>query len=79
MIVLGQIKAVILTGLVMGIEDRVIKEIKKFEGVKDGFMVYGEYDGVFIVEVPSQEKLNALISRIRRTEGVTRTITLVAI
>jgi DNA-binding Lrp family transcriptional regulator len=76
---MGQIKAVILTGLVMGIEDRVIKEIKKFEGVKDGFMVYGEYDGVFIVEVPSQEKLNALISRIRRTEGVTRTITLVAI
>jgi len=77
--VLGQIKAVILAGLVLGIEDRVIREIKKFEGVKDGFMVYGEYDGVFIVEVPSQEKLNALISRIRRTEGVTRTITLVAI
>jgi len=77
--VLNQIKAVILTGLVLGIEDRVIREIKKFEGVKDGFMVYGEYDGVFIVEVPSQEKLNALISRIRRTEGVTRTITLVAI
>ncbi|MGB9659098.1 MAG: Lrp/AsnC ligand binding domain-containing protein [Nitrososphaerales archaeon] len=76
---LGQIKAVILTGLVMGIEDRVIREIKKYEGIKDGFMVYGEYDGVFIVEVPSQEKLNALISRIRRTEGVTRTITLVAI
>lgn len=79
MAVLGQIKAVILIGLVLGIEDRVIREIKKFEGVKDGFMVYGEYDGVFIVEVPSQEKLNALISRIRRTEGVTRTITLVAI
>ncbi len=77
--VLNQIKAVILTGLVLGIEDRVIREIKKFEGVKDGFMVYGEYDGVFIVEVPSQEKLNSLISRIRRTEGVTRTITLVAI
>jgi len=77
--VLDQIKAVILTGLVLGIEDRVIREIKKFEGVKDGFMVYGEYDGVFIVEVPSQEKLNSLISRIRRTEGVTRTITLVAI
>ncbi|MCP8309148.1 MAG: Lrp/AsnC ligand binding domain-containing protein [archaeon] len=76
---MNQIKAVILTGLVLGIEDRVIREIKKFEGVKDGFMVYGEYDGVFIVEVPSQEKLNALISRIRRTEGVTRTITLVAI
>ncbi|MCP8307282.1 MAG: Lrp/AsnC ligand binding domain-containing protein [archaeon] len=76
---MGQIKAVILAGLVLGIEDRVIREIKKFEGVKDGFMVYGEYDGVFIVEVPSQEKLNALISRIRRTEGVTRTITLVAI
>ena len=77
--VLDQIKAVILAGLVLGIEDRVIREIKKFEGVKDGFMVYGEYDGVFIVEVPSQEKLNALISRIRRTEGVARTITLVAI
>ncbi|MCP8322294.1 MAG: Lrp/AsnC ligand binding domain-containing protein [archaeon] len=76
---MDQIKAVILTGLVLGIEDRVIREIKKFEGVKDGFMVYGEYDGVFIVEVPSQEKLNSLISRIRRTEGVTRTITLVAI
>jgi DNA-binding Lrp family transcriptional regulator len=76
---LDQIKAVILTGLVLGIEERVIREIKKFEGVKDGFMVYGEYDGVFMVEVPSQEKLNALISRIRRTEGVTRTITLVAI
>ncbi|MEM3531290.1 MAG: Lrp/AsnC ligand binding domain-containing protein [Nitrososphaerales archaeon] len=76
---MGQIKAVILTGLVLGSEERVIKEIKKFEGVKDGFMVYGEYDGVFLVEVPSQEKLNALISRIRRTEGVTRTITLVAI
>ena len=76
---MGQIKAVILAGLVLGIEDRVIREIKKFEGVKDGFMVYGEYDGVFIVEVPSQEKLNALISRIRRTEGVARTITLVAI
>lgn len=77
--VLGQIKAIILTGLVLGAEERTVKEIKKFEGVKDGFMAYGEYDGVFIVEVPSQEKLNALISRIRRTEGVTRTITLVAI
>ncbi len=77
--VLGQIKAIILAGLVLGAEERTLKEIKKFEGVKDGFMVYGEFDGVLIVEVPSQEKLNALISRIRRTEGVTRTITLVAI
>ncbi|MGQ9468343.1 MAG: Lrp/AsnC ligand binding domain-containing protein [Nitrososphaerales archaeon] len=76
---MNQVKAIILTGLALGIEDRVIREIKKFKGVKDSFMVYGEYDGVFMVEVPSQEKLNALISRIRRTEGVTRTITLIAI
>jgi len=76
---LNQIRAVILTGLALGSEERIIRQIKKFEGVKDGFMVYGEYDGVFMVEAQDQESLNSLISRIRRTEGVTRTITLIAL
>ncbi|MGQ9719262.1 MAG: Lrp/AsnC ligand binding domain-containing protein [Nitrososphaerales archaeon] len=76
---MNQIRAVILTGLALGSEERIIREMKKFEGVKDGFMVYGEYDGVFIVEAQNQERLNSLISRIRRTDGVTRTITLIAL
>jgi uncharacterized protein with GYD domain len=76
---LNQIRAVILTGLALGSEERIIRQIKKFEGVKDGFMVYGEYDGVFMVEAQDQESLNSLISRIRRTDGVTRTITLIAL
>ncbi|NWG09994.1 MAG: Lrp/AsnC ligand binding domain-containing protein [Nitrososphaerales archaeon] len=76
---MNQIRAVILTGLALGLEERIIRQIKKFEGVKDGFMVYGEYDGVFMVEAQDQENLNSLISRIRRTDGITRTITLIAL
>lgn len=72
-------KAVILLGLGLGDEERVVKEIRTMEGVKDGFVVYGEHDAVIMVEVPSQEKLNAIISRIRRMEGVTRTVTLAAV
>ena len=72
------VKGVILLGLVLGWEERVLREIRKFEGVKDAFPVYGEYDGVVLFEVDGQEKLNTTIARIRRMEGVTRTVTLVA-
>ena len=72
------VKGVMLLGIVLSWEEKVIREIRRFDGVKDAFLVYGEYDGVILFETDGQAKLNAIIARIRRIEGVTRTVTLVA-
>lgn len=72
------IKAVVLVGISLGYEDKVTNTVKKLDGVKDAFQVYGEHDLVIMIETDSIEKMNAIVQKTRKLEGVTRTVTLVA-
>ena len=63
-----------------GKEKDVVKELSRLENVKEVSVVYGDYDIVAKVEVPSMENLNSLIiSQIRKIPNVSMTSTLVGI
>ena len=53
-----------------------VGKIRKIKGVKSAHIVAGPYDLVAFVEGESQEEIGELvISKIRKTQGVTNTIT----
>jgi DNA-binding Lrp family transcriptional regulator len=54
----------------------VVAKIRKIKGVKSAHIVAGPYDVIAFVEGESQEEIGELvISKIRKTQGVTNTIT----
>jgi len=54
--------------------ERVVKEqIKKVEGVKEAYTVFGRYDLVARVEAPNLEELSHLTDKIRAIAGVLST------
>ncbi|HXG31033.1 MAG TPA: Lrp/AsnC ligand binding domain-containing protein [Thermodesulfobacteriota bacterium] len=53
-----------------------VGKIRKIKGVKSADIVAGPYDLIVFVEGESQEEVGELvISKIRRTQGVTNTVT----
>jgi DNA-binding Lrp family transcriptional regulator len=53
-----------------------VGKIRKVKGVKSAHIVAGPFDLVVFVEGKSQEEIGELvISRIRKTQGVTNTVT----
>jgi len=75
------IQAYILINTKPGKEEEILEKIGKINGLKvvDASLVYGEYDIVLKVEADNLEQLrNAVVSNIRKIEGVERTITLIS-
>ena len=52
-------------------------ELRSIEGIKDVYHVFGEYDFVVIIEVRDLTTLNAVVDRIRESDAVTATQTIV--
>jgi len=59
------VKAVVLVML----EPKTFEDankIKKLAGVKDGFLVFGHYDYVTFIDVPSLEKVGQIADKIQK-------------
>jgi len=60
-----------------GYEKAAYREMKNIEGIKDAYHVFGEYDFVVIIDVKDLSILNAVVDKIRESETVTATQTII--
>ena len=60
-----------------GYEKAAYRELKNIEGIKDVYHVFGEYDFVIIIDVEDMNILSEVVDRIRESETVTATRTIV--
>lgn len=60
-----------------GYEKAAYRELRNIEGIKDVYHVFGEYDFVIIIDVEDLNILNDVVDRIRESENVTATKTII--
>ena len=64
-------KAFVLMNADLGSEDSIVNELKKLEGVKEVYQVYGVYDIVAQVEANTMERVKETITwKLRILNGV---------
>ncbi len=62
----------------LGSEDSIVNDLKKIEGVKEVYQVYGVYDIVAQVEAEMMEKVKETITwKLRKLNGVKSTLTMI--
>ncbi|NHV96882.1 MAG: Lrp/AsnC family transcriptional regulator [Thaumarchaeota archaeon] len=72
--------AFVMINAELGSEKALIKELRNIEGVVEANEVYGVYDIVVKVDLPTMDKLKEVISRkIRGLSGVRSTLTMMVI
>ena len=72
--------AFVMINAELGSEKALIKELRSIEGVVEANEVYGVYDIVVKVDLPTMDKLKEVISRkIRGLNGVRSTLTMMVI
>jgi DNA-binding Lrp family transcriptional regulator len=72
--------AFVLINSEIGSEGEVLNELKKVEGVKEAYSVYGVYDIIAKVSADSMDKLKDIVTwRIRRLNKVRSTLTMIVI
>ncbi len=72
--------AFVMINAELGSEKALIKELRSIEGVVEANEVYGVYDIVVKVDLPTMDKLKEVISRkIRGLSGVRSTLTMMVI
>ncbi len=63
-----------------GLEDEVLKKLRKIEGVEEAYVAYGVYDVVAKVRADTMENLKDVITRkLRRIDEVRSTLTLILV
>ena len=62
----------------VGDEHDVANELKRFPGVTEAQVVYGEYDVIARVELSDLALLDEIVTMARKLPGVTRTSTLIS-
>ena len=71
-------KAFVLMNAELGSEDSIVGELKRLEGVKEVYQVYGVYDIVAQVESATMEKVKEIITwKLRKLNGVKSTLTMI--
>jgi DNA-binding Lrp family transcriptional regulator len=68
---------VTMINVLPGYEKAAYRELRNLEGIKDVYHVFGQYDFVVIIDVENLSALNAVVDRIRESETVTTTQTIV--
>jgi len=68
---------VTMINVLPGYEKAAYRELKNIEGIKDVYHVFGEYDFVIIIDVEDLNALNDVVDRIRESETVKTTRTIV--
>jgi DNA-binding Lrp family transcriptional regulator len=72
--------AFVMINAELGSEKELVKELRNIEGVVEANEVYGVYDIVVKVDLPTMDKLKEVISRkIRSLRGVRSTLTMMVI
>jgi DNA-binding Lrp family transcriptional regulator len=72
--------AFVMINAELGSEKALIKELRSIEGVVEANEVYGVYDIVVKVDLPTMDRLKETISRrIRSLSGVRSTLTMMVI
>jgi len=62
----------------LGSEESIVNELKKIEGVKEVYQVYGVYDIVAQVESNTMERVKETITwKLRKLNGVKSTLTMI--
>ncbi|HEY6165203.1 MAG TPA: Lrp/AsnC ligand binding domain-containing protein [Nitrososphaeraceae archaeon] len=71
-------KAFVLMNAELGSEDSIVGELRRIEGVKEVYQVYGVYDIVTQVESDTMEKVKEIITwKLRKLNGVKSTLTMI--
>jgi len=71
-------QAFVLLNAELGSEDSIVNELKKIEGVKEVYQVYGVYDIVAQVESNTMERVKETITwKLRKLNGVKSTLTMI--
>ncbi len=74
------VNAMVLTRFMVGKEKKAIEEIKKIPGVLEVKTVFGAWDAVIMVTADGLKELaDVVVDRIRCTDGVVGTETLVEV
>ena len=68
---------VTMINVLPGYEKAAYRELRNIEGIKDVYHVFGQYDFVVVIEVEDLSILNSVVDRIRESETVTATQTIV--
>lgn len=68
---------VTMINVLPGYEKAAYRELKNIEGIKDVYHVFGEYDFVIIIDVEDLTVLNDVVDKIRESENVKATKTIV--
>jgi DNA-binding Lrp family transcriptional regulator len=62
----------------LGSEDSLVSELRRLDGVKEVYQVYGVYDIVAQVEADTMEKVKETITwKLRKLNGVKSTLTMI--
>jgi len=70
--------AFVLINTEIGSESEVLKVLKKVNGVKEAYSVYGVYDIIAKVQAETMDKLKELVTwQIRRLDKVRSTLTMI--
>lgn len=68
---------VTMINVLPGYEKAAFREMKNIEGIKEAYHVFGEYDFVVIIDVKDLSILNSVVDKIRESETVTATQTII--
>ncbi|MHA1146188.1 MAG: Lrp/AsnC ligand binding domain-containing protein [Candidatus Helarchaeota archaeon] len=62
-----------------GEEYNIVKSLRDIPEVKNAYIVYGAWDVIVEIETEGMGELNSLVLKIRRSPGVKRSATLIAL
>jgi DNA-binding Lrp family transcriptional regulator len=70
--------AYIMVRVDAGEERNVMKQIEKFNEVKDSHIIYGEWDLIMKIEVPNVEEITVfVVDKLRKIDSVKLTSTMI--
>lgn len=73
-------KAYVLINVGTGVEDTVLRDVKKIQGVKEVYVSYGAYDLIVFVDADSSDEMKEIVTHHLRTiDNVKSTLTLTVI
>jgi len=73
-----KVVAFILIVSELGVEREVVREALKIPGVVEARLLFGEYDVLVRAEVSNIDELDRVVTTIRGTKGVVKTVTLIS-
>ncbi len=74
----AKVSSYVLVVTEVGKEHEIVQELLRIEGVSIAQTVYGEFDVITKVDCDNLKDLDAAITKIRKINGIIRTMTLIS-